>query len=157
MRFLLYDRVDELAKGRYIVGTRTFPLSDDYLEAHFPRRPTVPGTLLIEAMAQLLGWLIIATHDFQLAALVSLVEGVTIGDPGLRPGIAATIRAELVSSSATDSLGTARLEVEGRLVATAERLIYTHVRPVDGDELRARFAYLGGEPRAAGAPRGGAR
>ena len=147
MRFLFYDRVTELERGKRIVGVKTFALSEEFLRGHFDRRPVVPGTVLIEAMAQLLGWLVIASHDFRLAAILSLVDDVTIADPLLRPGIAATITAELLSTSASDSLGRARMEVDGTPVASVERVIYTHLPPADSERLKDIFCYCSGLDR----------
>jgi 3-hydroxyacyl-[acyl-carrier-protein] dehydratase len=143
VRFLLYDRVSEIGGGR-IVGTKAFTLSEEYLDAHFDRTPAVPGTILLEAMLQLLGWGIIHAHDFDLAAIVSLVEGVTIADARLHPGFEATITGEIVSTSPSDSLGRAWLKVGGRRIASAERVIYSHFPASSPDALRRLFRYCSG-------------
>jgi 3-hydroxyacyl-[acyl-carrier-protein] dehydratase len=156
VRFLLYDRVTAIERGRTIAGTVSFPLSADIFEHHFPRLPVVPGTLLIESMVQLVGWGIIHAHDFRLRAIMSLVEGVTCHEPQLRPGALAVITGEIVATSASDSLGRAAITVDGRPVAAIERIIYTHVPSADREELVARFRYLSGlslsEIEAGGTP-----
>jgi len=143
MRFLYYDRVISIEKGRSIVGTKAFPLSEEFLRRHFTKKAIVPGVICIEAMAQLLGWLIIYSHDFKLSAIMSLVEGVRV-PAGLRPGFSAEIHAELLSTSRRDSLGKARILVGGEEVASVERLIFSHVPNVDRSELIARFSYYSG-------------
>jgi 3-hydroxymyristoyl/3-hydroxydecanoyl-(acyl carrier protein) dehydratase len=143
MRFLYYDRVISIEKGRSIVGTKAFPLSEEFLRRHFTRKAIVPGVICLEAMAQLLGWLIIYSHDFKLSAIMSLVEGVRV-PAGLRPGFSAEIHAELLSTSRRDSLGKARILVGGEEVASVERLIFSHVPNVDRSELIARFSYYSG-------------
>ncbi len=57
MRFFLVDRVDAIAPGRSISGVKNLTLSDEVFFDHFPQFPTFPGSLLIEAMAQLGGLL----------------------------------------------------------------------------------------------------
>jgi len=143
MRFLYYDRVISIEKGRSIVGTKAFPLSEEFLRRHFTKKAIVPGVICIEAMAQLLGWLIIYSHDFKLSSIMSLVEGVRV-PAGLRPGFSAEIHAELLSTSRRDSLGKARILVGGEEVASVERLIFSHVPNVDRSELIARFSYYSG-------------
>jgi len=143
MRFLYYDRVISIEKGRSIVGTKAFPLSEEFLRRHFTKKAIVPGVICLEAMAQLLGWLIIYSHDFKLSAIMSLVEGVRV-PAGLRPGFSAEIHAELLSTSRRDSLGKARILVGGEEVASVERLIFSHVPNVDRSELMARFSYYSG-------------
>ena len=53
MRFLYYDSVTQIEKGRRIVGVKTFSLSEEFLRGHYKKIPLVPGVILIEAMAQL--------------------------------------------------------------------------------------------------------
>lgn len=143
MRFLYYDRVINIEKGRSITGTKAFPLSEEFFRRHFTRKAVVPGVICLEAMAQLLGWLIIYSHDFKLSAIMSLVEEVRL-PAGLRPGFTADIHAELLSTSRRDSLGRARIMVAGEEVASVERLIFSHVPNVDRSELMARFSYYSG-------------
>lgn len=156
MRFLFYDRVTGIEKGRRITGVKTFALSEEFLRGHFTRQAIVPGVIHIEAMAQLLGWGIIHAHDFKLSAILSLVEGVVIHEPGLRPGVTATITAEIVDSARRDSLGRAWMEVDGKRVASAARIIFTHFHRVDPEELANRFCYYSGWTQAHLAAGGGA-
>jgi 3-hydroxyacyl-[acyl-carrier-protein] dehydratase len=58
LRYYLIDRIDELKKFGYAVGTKCITLSEDCFEQHFPGHPVYPGALLIESMAQLGGALL---------------------------------------------------------------------------------------------------
>jgi 3-hydroxyacyl-[acyl-carrier-protein] dehydratase len=75
---LFYDKVAELEKGRFIVGSKAFALSEGFHERHFSKVPCVPGVILIEAMAQLLGWLISYSYDFKVFGIMSVLEGVEV-------------------------------------------------------------------------------
>jgi 3-hydroxyacyl-[acyl-carrier-protein] dehydratase len=143
MRLLLYDRITILAPGESITGIKTFCLSEEYFRKHFSKEALIPGVMFIEAMAQLLGWLIIHTHDFRLSAVMSLIEDVKVA-PDLRPGFSAEISGRLVSTSMSDSLGSARMSVEGREIASIGRIIYVHSSMADQDALRRMFRYYGG-------------
>lgn len=143
MRFLYYDRITGIEKGRSITGTKAFPLSDEFFRRHFTKKALVPGVVFVEAMAQVLGWLVIYSHDFQLSAIMSLVEGVHV-PPDLRPGFNAEIRAELLSTSRRDSLGKASVFIDGEKMASVDRIIFSHVPNVDRSELMARFTYFSG-------------
>ena len=70
MRLLLYDSITELRPGESIKGTKSFCLSEECFRRHFSKEAIIPGVMFIEAMAQLLGWLIIHTHDFRLSAVM---------------------------------------------------------------------------------------
>lgn len=143
MRFLYYDRVTKIEKGRSIEGVKAFSLSEEFLKGHFSVKALVPGVIFIEAMAQLLGWLIIYSHDFEVSPIMSLVEGVKVASD-LRPGFTAQMRGEIISTTRRDTLGRAETFVEGRRVASIERIIYSHFHGADPAELRARFEYYSG-------------
>lgn len=143
MRFLFCDRITALEKGRSIEGVKTFSLSEEFLRDHFTRRPLIPGIICIEAMAQLLGWLITYSHDFHCSAILSLIEDARV-HPGLRPGFQASIHGEIISTGERDTLGRARMELNGEPVATLDRIIYSHLRGTDPRSLREYFRYLSG-------------
>ena len=143
MRFLYYDAVTHIDRGKSITGVKTFALSEEFLRRHYGKVAYVPGVLMIEAMAQLLGWLVVYSHDFRLSSIMSLIEGVTVTSD-LRPGFKAEIQGEIVSTSSRDTLGKARIYADGRLIASLDRIIYSHFRNVDPRQLAARFEYYSG-------------
>ena len=143
MRFLYYDKIESIEKGKYIVGIKTFTLSEEFFRHHFTKQALVPGVIFIEAMAQVLGWLVIHSHDFRLSAIMSLVEGVSV-PAGLRPGFSAEIGGEIVSTSRRDSLGKAWIRIDGEKVASMERIIYSHVQKVNSQNLKDLFYYYSG-------------
>ena len=143
MRFLYYDYVKAIEKGKRIVGVKTFPLSEEFLGRHFSRGAKAPGVVLVEAMAQLIGWLAIYSHDFELSAILSMVEGVKL-PTDLRPGATAEIHGEIVSTSRRDTLGRGWVLVDGEEVARIDRIIFAHFQGFPKEELKRRFAYYGG-------------
>lgn len=62
MRFFLIDRVDELVVGERIRGVKCVTLTDEVLHDHFPGFPILPGILIVEAVAQLSGYLLETTY-----------------------------------------------------------------------------------------------
>jgi 3-hydroxyacyl-[acyl-carrier-protein] dehydratase len=155
MRFLFYDRITEIEKGRRIVGVKAFALSEEFLRGHFSRRALVPGVILVEAMAQVLGWGVIHAHDFKLTAILSLVDGVRLHEPRLQPGFTARIEGEILSTGKRDSLGRAWVEADGRRLATLERIIFAHFPVPDPEPLRRLFRYYAGSDDLCGPVRGG--
>ena len=143
MRFLYYDSVTHMEKGKSIIGVKTFSLSEEYLKKHYTKVALVPGVIMIEAMAQLLGWLVIYSHDFRLSAVMSLIQHVNVTS-NLRPGFKAEIHGELVSTSRSDSLGKARMYVDGQIIAEIDRIIYSHTHRVHSEGLRQLFHYYSG-------------
>jgi len=61
--FLLIDRILEYEEGRRAVGVKNVTANEPYFEGHFPGHPVMPGVLMIEAMAQVGGVLLLAHPD----------------------------------------------------------------------------------------------
>src|SRR3954453_6631588 len=63
--FQLIDRIIEIdIEGRNLRAEATVPTASTIFEGHFPGFPLMPGVLLMEAMAQTSGWLIIGLMRF---------------------------------------------------------------------------------------------
>jgi UDP-3-O-[3-hydroxymyristoyl] N-acetylglucosamine deacetylase/3-hydroxyacyl-[acyl-carrier-protein] dehydratase len=57
--FLLVDRIVEFEERRRIVGLKNVTINEPFFVGHFPGRPVMPGVLIIEAMAQVGGLLVL--------------------------------------------------------------------------------------------------
>ena len=57
--FLLVDRIIDLIPGTRVVGIKNVSINEPFFQGHFPARPVMPGGLLIEAMAQVGGILML--------------------------------------------------------------------------------------------------
>ncbi|KAF9685038.1 hypothetical protein SADUNF_Sadunf03G0012700 [Salix dunnii] len=53
--FLLVDRVIEYNPGVSAVAIKNVTINDNFFPGHFPERPIMPGVLMVEAMAQVGG------------------------------------------------------------------------------------------------------
>ncbi|MBI5517867.1 MAG: beta-hydroxyacyl-ACP dehydratase [Deltaproteobacteria bacterium] len=58
MRWFLVDRVTEFVPGERARGVKGVTLTEGVLHDHFPEHPLFPGVLIIEALAQLAGFLL---------------------------------------------------------------------------------------------------
>jgi len=61
--FLLIDRILECESGERIVGLKNVTINEPFFQGHFPGHPIMPGVLILEAMAQVGGLLLIDTVD----------------------------------------------------------------------------------------------
>jgi UDP-3-O-[3-hydroxymyristoyl] N-acetylglucosamine deacetylase / 3-hydroxyacyl-[acyl-carrier-protein] dehydratase len=59
--FLLVDRVTEYEEGKRVVGLKNVTINEPFFQGHFPGHPIMPGVLIIEAMAQVGGILLMGT------------------------------------------------------------------------------------------------
>ena len=138
MRFLLVDRVAEHEPGTLIRGWKNVAMAEDYLEWHFPERPIMPGVLILEACAQLAGWLEAASSDFEHWFLLDRVRSARYYDFAI-PGDRIDITLERVehdddsrrvyrAETSVDGKRGASIEFEGRVSALDELEDAAHAR-----------------------------
>ncbi len=61
--FLLVDRIVEMEDKKRIVGIKNVTINEPFFQGHFPGHPIMPGVLIVEAMAQVGGVLLMGTVD----------------------------------------------------------------------------------------------
>ena len=59
--FLMIDRVVQVVPGESAVGIKNVTINEPHFQGHFPSRPVMPGVLIVEAMAQTAGILVVQT------------------------------------------------------------------------------------------------
>lgn len=59
--FLMIDRVTDIIPDVSAVGVKNVTVNEPFFQGHFPRRPVMPGVLIIEAMAQTAAVLVVET------------------------------------------------------------------------------------------------
>jgi 3-hydroxyacyl-[acyl-carrier-protein] dehydratase len=59
--FLMVDRIVDVVLGERCTGIKNVSINEPFFQGHFPQQPVMPGVLLIEAMAQTAGALVVET------------------------------------------------------------------------------------------------
>lgn len=60
---LLVDRILEFERKSHIIGIKNVTMNEQFFQGHFPDRPVMPGVMIIEAMAQTGGVLIMQEFE----------------------------------------------------------------------------------------------
>ncbi len=74
--FLLVDRILEIDVPKRIVGLKNVTVNEPQFVGHFPKLPIFPGVLILEAMAQVGGILLIESLGLEIGKYAILYAGV---------------------------------------------------------------------------------
>jgi 3-hydroxyacyl-[acyl-carrier-protein] dehydratase len=100
MSFFFVDRVSELKPGELVRGVKNVAMNEEVLQDHFPDNPLYPGTLIVEALAQLGGFLVECSVREGAAdrcrALLGQIDKAKFHQP-CRPGDQVELRCRLLS------------------------------------------------------------
>jgi 3-hydroxyacyl-[acyl-carrier-protein] dehydratase len=120
--FLLVDRIDELEPDR-IVGIKNVTVNEPFFSGHFPNFPVMPGVLIVEAMAQVAGVLVLSQIEDRENKLVLLasVEEAKFRKP-VRPGDQLRIEMKVAKRKATIAKMFGTASIDGSVVAEATML-----------------------------------
>lgn len=148
--FHLIDRIVDLNTGeRRITVEAQVPLTSTIFEGHFPGYPLMPGVLLIEAMAQTSGWLLIALMKFERMPFLAAVKEAKMRT-FVTPGELLTIDASLAHDASGFAMTDVKVRVAGKAVCNAT-LTFRHV-PFPHPDLRGHMEKMAdqiGFPRQA--------
>jgi 3-hydroxyacyl-[acyl-carrier-protein] dehydratase len=127
--FLLVDRILELDAER-IVGIKNVTANEPFFTGHFPDFPVMPGVLIVEAMAQTAGVLVLKSipdRDSKLVLLVS-IDGAKFRRPVV-PGDQLRIEMTVIKRKGSVAKMAGRATVDGVLVAEAEVMCKLQDKP----------------------------
>ena len=117
---LLVDRVVELEARERIVALKNVTANEQFFIGHFPRQPVMPGVLIIEALAQAAGILLLHDREERASYLVYLtaIEKARFRRPVV-PGDQLQLEVEILQFRREYSKVKTTARVEGRVVAEA--------------------------------------
>ncbi len=72
--FLLVDKITELELDKKVVGIKSVTANEPFFQGHFPGQPVMPGVLIVEAMAQTGGILMLNSVDNPESKLVFFMQ-----------------------------------------------------------------------------------
>jgi beta-hydroxyacyl-ACP dehydratase FabZ len=126
---LLVDRIEELEEER-VVGIKNVTINEPFFTGHFPDFPVMPGVMIIEAMAQVAGILVLSSIPDRKNKLVLLAA---VNEAKFRrpvvPGDQLRIEMKVLRRKATIAKMSGVATVNGVVVAEAEMMCKLADRP----------------------------
>ena len=124
--FLLVDRILEIEKGKRIIGLKNVTVGEPFFIGHFPQRPIMPGVLVVEALAQTAGVLMLSKKE----NIGKLAYFVSMNNVKFRrtvvPGDRLILEVEVIRIKSRTGRVRTRALVEGKVACEAE-LMFTLV------------------------------
>jgi len=141
VRYILIDRITSLVPGRALEGIKNVSLSDDLVTRLRPGVSELPASMVLEAMAQAAGLLVVASVHAPAQPVLAKVQAFTAHAHALA-GDRIQLRAELEDLRSEGARATATASVDGKRIA--EAVIYLALMPIEDEErvavVRERLA-----------------
>ncbi len=135
--FQLIDRIVAIDSGKRTIQVEaTVPQTSTIFEGHFPGYPLMPGVLLIEAMAQTSGWLVIAVTKFDRMPFLAAVKEAKLRT-FVTPGQKLDLTAELDHDGSGYAVTNAAIKCESKPICNAS--LTFRVMPFPSDAFRAQM------------------
>ena len=120
---LLIDRVVEIQRGESLVALKNVSYNEPYFQGHFPNRPVMPAVIILEAMAQATGILVLRSME-KLPNEKSIyyfvgIDGARFRRP-VEPGDQLRIEVKLIRSSRGIWKMRSNASVDGAIVANGD-------------------------------------
>lgn len=130
--FLLVDRVIECVPGKRIHALKNVTVNEPFFPGHFPGRPTMPGVMILEALAQAAGILAFKTAgvvpDENSRFYFVGIDGARFRRPVV-PGDQLALKATFDRALRGIWKFTTVAEVDGEEVASATMMVAPEVAP----------------------------
>ncbi len=118
--FLLVDKITHLEKAKKAIGVKSVTVNEYFFQGHFPGKPVMPGVLIVEAMAQVGGVLMLACEEHRGKLAYFMAANNIKFRRTVVPGDQLVIEVEAGKVRSRTGTVNARAFVDDKVVAEAE-------------------------------------
>lgn len=119
--FLMIDKVLEVKDDKIAIGIKNVTHNEHFFQGHFPGQPIMPGVLVVEAMAQLCGIVLLRKAPDRNLALFVGIDKVRFRKQVV-PGDRIILEVEMLKFRRIVSLFKGKATVDEQVVAEAEMM-----------------------------------
>lgn len=131
---LLVDRVLEIEPGKRVVGLKNVTINEPFFNGHFPGQAVMPGVLILEAMAQVAGLILLSVPEhYNKLAYLGGINKFRLLKPVV-PGDTLITEAHVVAMRGNIGKSYMEATVNGERVARGEMMF----KIIDHSESRAQ-------------------
>jgi len=120
--FLFVDKVEQIRVGESAIGIKNITINEPFFQGHFPAEPVMPGVLIVEAMAQTAGVLVVETLgmiDQELLVYFMTVDNCRFRNK-VAPGDVLELHVRVTRSRGKVFRFAGEAKVDGKVAAEAE-------------------------------------
>ncbi|MDQ0226770.1 3-hydroxyacyl-ACP dehydratase FabZ [Metabacillus niabensis] len=120
--FLLVDRIIEVEEGKHAVGIKNVTANEEFFNGHFPDYPVMPGVLIVEAMAQVVGVAMLQKEENR--GRIAFFTGIDSCrfKRQVKPGDQLRLEVEVTRARGSIVKATGRATVDGEIACEAEMM-----------------------------------
>ena len=117
---LLVDRITDFESMKHAVDFKNLTMNEAFFQGHFPGQPLMPGVLMIEALAQLGGTIILSADDFlRRTAFLTGIDKAKFRRPVV-PGDRLDMEVTMLRARSNMGWVAAEAKVDGKLACSAQ-------------------------------------
>lgn len=125
MRWIWIDKFTEFEPGKRAVSLKNVTLAEEHLHDHFPGYPTMPASLMIEAMAQTGGILVGYERKFKEKVILAKINKATFHEI-VRPGETLILEA-IIDNVADEAAGISGTIKSGETLVAEIKMMFSHI------------------------------
>lgn len=120
--FVMVDRILEIQENKRAVGIKNVTINEPFFQGHYPDLPTMPGVMIVEAIAQVGGIMLMSPkRDVTLVPYLAAISNMRFKKP-VYPGDTLVIEVEMIGGKGTMGKVKGKAEVNGKVVAYGEMM-----------------------------------